>query len=260
MLFQYERNLLTLLRACRKRAIFCAAAKRRGIRAAIILLSFAVCFHLQHGLHWSSFSSPHGWIPHVSQTPEPDWNVSEEVALFGQHIGRIEAAVRAEYRRTLGPWKTNQNVSVDVVDNGFGEALLRVTALQNPTSATPGVMQVGVKLHPNRQYRVLYQGCRLKPLKSSAKERRSSFRACPFVDVVGRADGVRFDQKVLVWECGKGLKLHAHAPPHGDELPCQDLDFVQGKTSQHLFERSLGFNSTAASAGYRFGIMFSGFC
>ena len=48
--------------------------------------------------------------------------MSEEVALFGQHIGRIEAAVRAEYRRTLGPWKTNQNVSVDVVDNGFGEA------------------------------------------------------------------------------------------------------------------------------------------
>ena len=57
-------------------------------------------------------------------------NNSREVARFDAHIASIEAVVSSQYQRVLGPWKTNQNVSVDVLDNGFGDAMLRVICLQ----------------------------------------------------------------------------------------------------------------------------------
>lgn len=110
-----------------------------------------------------------------------------------------------------------------------------------------------------------------------SKHSSHSFRACPFVDYVGHLGHVRGDgdtvqggpgqqrqqvqqaHQLLLWQCKQGLKVHDNAPPIGDELPCQDLEYVQGHTNSHRFSKMLRFNSTwSASGGYRLGIMFSG--
>ena len=89
--------------------------KLLGVGAVLLL----VAYQLQHG------------GPSSARTVrlEP-WNVSTEVPLFEAHIASIEGVVRSRYQSLLGPWKTNQNVSVDVLDNGFGDAVLRVISLQ----------------------------------------------------------------------------------------------------------------------------------
>jgi hypothetical protein len=163
-------------------------------------------------------------------------NNSREIARFDAHIASIEAVVASQYQRVLGPWKTNQNVSVDVLDNGFGDAMLRVICLQQvlqtPNSdgskctspgliadctlqfssvATPGIMQVGVRLKGYRRYRLLHQGCRVKPTSETSNHSNesldqapsaSAFRACAFVDAV-RSTGREGGQNIIVWDCAK---------------------------------------------------------
>jgi len=65
------------------------------------------------------------------------WNASNEVPLFDAHIASIEGVVHTQYQSLLAPWKTNQNVSVDVLDNGFGDAVLRVICLQKVVLPAP---------------------------------------------------------------------------------------------------------------------------
>ncbi len=69
---------------------------------------------------------------------------SEEVEKFRKHLQWIHGLVQKSYAHVLAPWKLNQNVSVSVQEDAFGNALLRVRSMPKLDKSQRGSKGAGL--------------------------------------------------------------------------------------------------------------------